>query len=612
MNPENPSDSSSSLRPSHPEPLTSRKRLASSDSSDLVDSPPDSRLEWQRSSIAWKESYDQKVASCLLHNQLPVGPVEFYLDLTSSSYKPEEGNPSSQDPNTSVFPQHLSSSVEQENATGVNIIPSIDSVTPPGTTEPSVPQPMPPTQVACLILAPETPGYVSATPPVPTHTVKSQQHSRNFTHSNLPRPYLPPRHDEFISAAESPPALGKDNVIKISEIRPEPSNSSAVEKSNGSPSCSKIQSAKRPRPASKLKPTETLDEYDRLSSREKSSRFPSVAIWATFLSEAISSTSRRIKVKQFMKRCHIYYLVDPQTQPKLDDADRMRMRRLAEAGAQLKVELKAKHVTHIVVREGTTWSSCLRAIKNLVPDRLEREIITGMCLSPPDKIPGEELIWVVSSKWVEACLTHQAIPAERYMRIGPNAAKILTAKKPVQIVDPESKVTNHPAASDSSDQSSYDEIETSFSLEPSVHQVTRKVHPVERIVQGLESQLELARLGEGAESDESEANQSGKGSQSSSSTGEGTHLPRSAGQRAKNVGRYACDRPTAGVPKKNGPNEDICQKLEKIIELYGVNPNDQFRILAIRKALNVLRTQTKRSFRLLRFLSPASQPQTHR
>lgn len=53
---------------------------------------------------------------------------------------------------------------------------------------------------------------------------------------------------------------------------------------------------------------------------------------------------------------------------------------------------------------------------------------------------------------------------------------------------------------------------------------------------------------------------------------------------------YQCDRAGGGGTNKNGPNENICKVLEKIVELYGPNKNDSFRIHNLRRAIGILRS----------------------
>lgn len=45
---------------------------------------------------------------------------------------------------------------------------------------------------------------------------------------------------------------------------------------------------------------------------------------------------------------------------------------------------------------------------------------------------------------------------------------------------------------------------------------------------------------------------------------------------------------------KNGPNENVCKVMEKIVELYGQQKNDSFRIHNMRRAIGILRNSDEK------------------
>jgi len=592
------------------EETTSRKRSASI-LSDTCDSESGELYQWQQSSISWKKSYDQKVAQCLARRELPIGPVEQYLNLISSIRVPDSAPNSTQSLDPSVappLPHSTPSEVENRRESSQK-----NSTDPDETSKPTSPQnPTTSTHPERVVLAPETPGIfvvpntpsaflapetpgsVSSICPVEKAHVHVIPVKLGITTqvSDQPQTRASPSRDMINLADGSPSARQSSVDIGQAHSPSEASNNLGLHRTISGTSASsstKIRNTKTNRRHSKVKEVDTLEAYDKLTAKERLARFPRVDIWADFLARTIRISPKRPIIKDFMKRCRIYYLIDPKFQQNLDDADRMRMRKLFEAGAQIQPELKAKHVTHIIVREGTSWNACLRAIKATVQDPVERQTIKEMCLSSVDKIAGEELIWVMDFKWVTSCLSYGAIPAEKYTCIRPRAPKVLKQPMPLPVQSPESQNANRSAQADHHTDSSYDEIETSICLQNKPHhQAARNSKIAEKNVPGLENQLQLARLGEGTESDDSEVQELDQEPYSGPSI---TGIP---ARKTKNRARQACDKSGNGTGKKNGPNEDICLKLEKILELYGSSPHDNFRIHAIRKVLNILRTQPKR------------------
>ncbi|PLW19692.1 hypothetical protein PCASD_13183 [Puccinia coronata f. sp. avenae] len=588
--------SQNSLKRSYHELATSRKRVASSPA-DTFDSESTELHQWQQSSIAWKKSYDKKVAQCLAQKQLPIGPFEQYLKLNSPIRVEDEGPDNMQTTHPSIapaLPSSISDKLKKTWPERVVLAPE----TPVALLAPETPGVLLVPKTPSILLAPETPTTETPTCASSFHLVeKASIHiaspKSSLTHQIAPRSQAKKflSHDLVSLENDRPSAHESHNAIGMAQSRSEISDRFGLDRTISETSASslaKMKNMKLSRRGSKSKEIDTLDAYDKLSARERTARFPRVQIWADFLTQTIRITPKRHKLKDFMKRCRIYYLLDPKIQQNLDDADRMRMRKLFEAGAQIQPELKAKQVTHIIVRDGTSWNACLRAIKSLVDDPLERQKIKEMCLASIDKIPGQEPIWIMDFKWITSCLSHGAIPAEKYTCIRPRASKTLRPPTPIPIRSPESQNANRSAEAEHNNDSSYDEIETSMSLQQNVHSMVQKPKPTERSVPGLESQLQLARLGEGMESDESEVEELEWEAHPV------TSIPAIPVRKTKGKTRPGYDRPGSGTSKKNGPNEDICQNLEKIIELYGSSQNDNFRTLAFRKAVNILRAQTKR------------------
>ncbi|KAH9443440.1 hypothetical protein Pst134EA_031233 [Puccinia striiformis f. sp. tritici] len=574
------------------EPSISRKRFASS-LSDTFDSQTDEIHEWRQSSIAWKNSYDQKVAQCLKRNQPPNGPVEKYLKLISPDIieDQETGTIQHDSPHVVSAPAHSCASEVEHTRQG-------SSTRTAGPAE--IPDINPPHRFSTVqsrrivaLLAPETPASPSVVHLVEkaSNHVPSPQFGITTQDINVPQTKQSTSHECMTVVNSSPPTRESSSTVRHIPSRSLVANSFGIHRTTSQTSASsgiKMKSAKLSQRGSKVKEVETLDAYDKLTAKERSARFPKVHLWADFLVQSSKLLPKKGKSKDFMKRCRIYYLIDPTIQQNLNDADRMRMRKLFEAGAQIQGELRAKQVTHIIVRDGTSWNSCLRAIKSLLQDPAERQVIKDMCMSSLDKIPGEELVWIMDFKWVTNCLSYGAIPAEKYTCIRPRTSQIFKPPIPVLMESPGSPVLNRSQDAEQDDNSSYDEIETSISLKPNVHHMAHNPKVTAKVVPGLECQLQLARLGEGSESGESEDEELEQRAHSSISA------PAIPEKKTKGRTRHASDKPGNGAIKRNGPNEDICQKLEQIIELYGCNPNDNFRVIAIRKATNVLRTQTKR------------------
>lgn len=600
----------SSWKRSAHEETTSRKRSASI-LSDTCDSESGELYRWQQSSISWKKSYDRKVAQCLARKEPPIGPVEQYLNLISSIRIPDSAPNSTQSLDPSVAPLLLHSTSSEVENRRENLRKK--SPDPGETSEATSPQNLTTkTHPERVVLAPETPGIFivpdipSALPGPETPGSVSSIYPVEKAHvhvtpaklaittqvSDRPQARATPSRDIINSADGSPSA--RQSSVNIGQARSlsEASNNVGLHHTTSGTSAStstKVRNTKTNRSHFKVKEVDTLDAYDRLTAKERLARFPRVDIWADFLARTVRISPKRPKIKDFMKRCRIYYLIDPKLQQNLNDADRMRMRKLFEVGAQIQPELKAKHVTHIIVRDGTSWNACFRAIKAAVQDPVERQTIKEMCLSSVDKIAGEELIWVMDFKWVTSCLSYGAIAAEKYTCIRPRAPKILKQPMPLPVQSPESQNANRSAEADHHTDSSYDEIETSICLQNKAHhQTARNPKIAEKNVPGLENQLQLARLGEGTESDDSEVQELDQEPYS------GPSIPGISTRKTKNKARQACDKSGNGTGKKNGPNEDLCLKLEKILELYGSSPHDNYRIHAIRKALNILRTQPKR------------------
>ncbi|KAA1066320.1 hypothetical protein PGT21_028382 [Puccinia graminis f. sp. tritici] len=499
-----PRPSQSSLKPSlkrsRCEPSTtstSRKRVATANSSsDLLDSQSEELNEWQKASIAWKKSYDQKVAQCLARNQLPVGPVEQYLNLTSRIPVTEQSLDSTQNiasPVISLLPQstrrgvdnltetHTDSADPNESSAPTFLPQSLTTKTHSGRVllAPETPDVSMVLQKSSAILAPETPGVpllrpksrIVLAPGTPASPSSSHQIKKAPSHIISPELGIRPQ----ISDQQQVNQSTSGNTHHVSS-RSDTSNSRGVHRTTSEtsfPSGIEVKDTKLPRRRSKLKEIDTLEAYDKLTAKERSARFPSVEIWAAFLTESSRISAKRRKTKDFMSRCRIYYLIDPRVQRNLDDADRMRMRRLFEAGAQIQPELRAKQVTHLIVPNDTSWNSCLRAIKNLVADPAERQTIKDMCLSSLQKTPGDELIWVMDFKWVSSCLSYGAIPVEKYTCIRPRASKMVGSSKHTSMAPPESQDHNRSAEADHPNDTSSDEIETSVSLHPNMYPMVR-------------------------------------------------------------------------------------------------------------------------------------------
>ncbi|KAI9606492.1 hypothetical protein KEM48_001859 [Puccinia striiformis f. sp. tritici PST-130] len=521
-----------------------------------------------------ENSYDQKVAQCLKRNQPPNGPVEKYLKLISPDIieDQETGTIQHDSPHVVSAPAHSCASEVEHTRQGSStrtagpaeipdIIHLIDSQrcsqdascwppeTPGVLLAPETPGVSLTTKPSSALLAPETPASPSVVHLVEkaSNHVPSPQFGITTQDINVPQTKQSTSHECMTVVNSSPPTRESSSTVRHIPSRSLVANSFGIHRTTSQTSASsgiKMKSAKLSQRGSKVKEVETLDAYDKLTAKERSARFPKVHLWADFLVQSSKLLLKKGKSKDFMKRCRIYYLIDPTIQQNLNDADRMRMRKLFEAGAQIQGELRAKQVTHIIVRDGTSWNSCLRAIKT--------------------------------------------IPAEKYTCIRPRTSQIFKPPIPVLMESPGSPVLNRSQDAEQDDNSSYDEIETSISLKPNVHHMAHNPKVTAKVVPGLECQLQLARLGEGSESGESEDEELEQRAHSSISA------PAIPEKKTKGRTRHASDKPGNGAIKRNGPNEDICQKLEQIIELYGCNPNDNFRVIAIRKATNVLRTQTKR------------------
>ncbi|WAQ87489.1 hypothetical protein PtA15_8A393 [Puccinia triticina] len=507
---DSPSQSSfvPSLKQSYCEPSTSRKRVASS-SPDLFDSSSEEIDEWRRSSIAWKKSHDQKVAQCLARNRLPIGPVEKYLSLTSPILIPDQTRSDSAQqisPPVVPAPHATRSGVEPTREH-----PQMDSVDLNGPSSPTSPQSHNKTRSGRILLAPETPGLslalktksVLLAPETPASSSSIFQFKKAPTHTRSPgirstpgisdEPKQSTPHEQnkqSTSCEQTKQSTSREKtkqstshdvvnlVDRSSSVRERWSNfgrvssrseafdSSGLHRTTSETSSAsiKMKTTKRSRRESQVKEIDTLDAYDKLTAKERSARFPRVEMWADFLAHSNRISSKRSKAKVFMNRCRIYYLIDPSVQHNLDDADRMRMRRLFEAGAQIQPELRSKQVTHIIVRNDTSWNSCLRAIRSVVSDPSERQTIKEMCLASLEKTPGDELIWIMDFKWVTSCLSYGAVPVEKYTCIRPRASKVLQPPKPLPMTSAGSQDYNRSTESEEHNIDSDDEIETSISL----------------------------------------------------------------------------------------------------------------------------------------------------
>ncbi|MBW0462407.1 hypothetical protein O181_002122 [Austropuccinia psidii MF-1] len=552
--------------------------------------------DWQRRSLEWKVSYEHKVHYCLEHNQLPVGPIEFLNQLNLNPPHPSPPHPSHQDhPNLIPSGQNLHPVIDpQTDLSNSSLNP--DSP-PPHPANPVANQAYPPLQSTSYnrVLAPPTPSLqpptilISSQRSPGSPQVETSLFTNHLDHTNQLTSYQKPKTSTPVLS------LAQHKFKRHTRVFDQSSFSIPSLNLEQNTTNSSFKSVETSRQKSSQKQLNTLSDYDKLSSKEKSLRFPNVQTWALFLNQVLTNSEflSANKKKKFMTRCRVYYLLNLQTSQRFNETDRKRMRRLAEAGAHLQSELRPGQVTHIVIREeASSWKACLEAIHSVVKDSDQRKKIISMCLAPPDKSPGEELIWVLTTKWIEACLINQAIPAEKHMRIGPSSSikfnkALLNNKKFDQVLQTFTQDSNT-TESETHPNSSFDEIETSISLQqaPDLSIANRK--PAQKLLpHGLELQVELARLGEGNETEDEDhpAQVSAENINSSSVIEKKPHK--------KNT-RYACDRPGGGKPNKIGPNEDICNKLEQIIELYGGNPHDQFRILNLRKAIGILRAQTKR------------------
>ncbi|KAI8454815.1 hypothetical protein BY996DRAFT_6413589 [Phakopsora pachyrhizi] len=367
----------------------------------------------------------------------------------------------------------------------------------------------------------------------------------------------------------------------------------------------------------------------------------------------VRSRKSRLDLRGF----RVYYLLDSTIRERLNETDRTIMMRLKESGARISDDLlDPSEISHVIISEpGSDWKTFEQLVRRkFVDDRDRSAKFIRRCSADhsSEGHPGQPRIWVLDVNWVETCLKHQTLVSEHLMSIRPDqrngssSSSRRSASERHQHLDSQEDDQSGGSLRKNSleevlsvEDDDEDEIETSVVLprgglvllskqqQPAINEdrtntdsTDRSDHRnnaqincaagvsnsssrnVKRALVGLESQVKLAHLGEGDTDEEtsvdlsSENNVEGPYFSSSSTTKSTKNLVDRKNGRKKKDGLkekgYDCER--SGSVRFDGPNEDICQRMEEILKLYGNNPNDLFRILSLRKSIGILRSLNRR------------------
>ncbi|KAG0152290.1 hypothetical protein CROQUDRAFT_85354 [Cronartium quercuum f. sp. fusiforme G11] len=590
---------SGSTRHPRPHSPSEASRISTSSNIDSPDSEENDLIEWEKRSKAWMAAYEVKVSKCIELNRFPDG----LLDLMASPLPrvPHLHNP------LKTAPEVLSASQTQLKKNAETNTASAGSSAAPSTSRRRRVDQGPPDEPLSRIPSPDLPPSLICnqsdrpTSVIPlTRSIAAQEPSENeeenhyvdhdtiiedFTDVDIPATTNSPLTHEHASILPQdllkPFRREKQSLDVSIKFRTDASTS----KRDSSSNATSFGTSK------KTKELRTIADYEKLSSREKASRFPSVELFKNFLNGAFAPASSVGQPKSKRKRAifsdtDICYLLDITIRQKLNATDRMRMQKLSEAGAKLHSKPKVGQTTHIIIGGVVeSWKICRKAIGEVLSDNKELREINEMIRGPDDGEAGVNVIWLLNARWIENSLSSMTRMPEKAYRIKPrdsnHAKKPITDSKLPTIIPSGSRsgirpstgtrkptIRNSSGSSHRECSSESDEIEISITsaLPPIVR--SGPLPAATTSVTGLDREIQRARLGEGREVEGSEDDRSDSLSDDDESSREGHDLARHGPNfnttwdtRKLYQTKYARDRPGGGVIKKDGPNADICEKV---------------------------------------------------
>lgn len=184
------------------------------------------------------------------------------------------------------------------------------------------------------------------------------------------------------------------------------------------------------------KATKVVD-YDNLTKKKKA-EYSTVALFADLLAqtravEGSKSKRQSLSSANLFSKCRVFYLLHPARNGKLEEEDRLRMRRIAQAGGTIESSLEVGVTTHVLtshVRSSMGWDSSWKAVQAQLASQgqNDRETVArwrALLQGPVDGTAGTDVVWLIDQGWVvESLKANSDRPhPERYFRIESAAAR---------------------------------------------------------------------------------------------------------------------------------------------------------------------------------------------
>lgn len=472
--------------------------------------------DWKRRSAQWQADYEIKVSNCIQLQKPPIGPLDISNHQNSTSTLLHH-QANSLSPRTTSDTNHQLNLFDSTDSPSLLHLRSIKAPLPTDLSIEHQKGPLSP------LLPAHEPFNLGAVTPLETIDIQTSTSQNNLACHQEQTAYL--EHDTIIEdftdlEPQTKPGashqLGFTSILPKDLIRKHGPRKRVLDLSNNS--TSQVQEDNlQPQPCSsrskKTKEVQSLQDYDKLTKKERTNQFPSVEHFANFLNKIASHHSSKPKRnRNFFSGLVICYLLDIKVRQKLSETDRMRMKRISECGARLQSQPELGSTTHILFSEKTEhFRNCLKAIGDMISDPKELQSITSLASGPDEGQDGIDVIYVLNIRWLEICLQNfQRIPEHKFRLKPRHSHHALVAPKNSSIDKSVSHSLPNPTRkrkkSKDSESSAYgessEEIEcsTPLNLSPSTPVPQPLITDAKKIpILGLQREIELAKLGEGRE-----------------------------------------------------------------------------------------------------------------
>lgn len=183
-------------------------------------------------------------------------------------------------------------------------------------------------------------------------------------------------------------------------------------------------------------------DYDKLTKKKKA-EYSTIELFANFLADIQASEAQEGRPKRLstggkaptslFAGCRIFYLLHPSAGSKLEELDRIRMRRITQEGGTVESRLQLGMTTHVLTskpRQSMGWETCWKALRAQLQAQGQDDADTvsrlkNLLHGPPGGVAGKDLIWLVDQPWlVESLKANSERPhPERYFRIEPASVR---------------------------------------------------------------------------------------------------------------------------------------------------------------------------------------------